>query len=215
MISKTIRTSLKQFNKDLGYEKINYKIKQLKKERDKKISVIYAFIDVNKEFVPNGVLYVGQSGSVKNRMLFYKKQASELLNKLQKRHNLWSVYWGIEHEDDYGGTIVEGPSVSEQLEIDKLSEFINDKDRCKLIIKFRDINESSDERKKIEKLYIKRYLPYLNKMPWKPYQPSRRRFYMNQMHLNPKLRSKLPVCCNITGSVLDNPTEEYVKDFNS
>ena len=38
---------------------------------------------------------------------------------------------------------------------------------------------------------------------------------MNQMHLNPKLRSKLPVCCNITGSVLDNPTEEYVKDFNS
>ena len=94
MIGKTIRTSLKQFNKDLGYEKINYKIKQLKKERDKKISVIYAFIDVNKEFVPNGILYVGQSESVKNRMLFYKKQASELLNKLQKRHNLWSVYWG-------------------------------------------------------------------------------------------------------------------------
>jgi hypothetical protein len=140
---------------------------------------------LKKEFVPNGVLYIGQSKSVKNRIINYKgKKSSEILKKLQKRLNLWDEQWGLH----LGYGEIMGPNEEQIIEINKLREFIQDPTRCKLIIKMRKKEESEETRKKYEELYINRYYPFLNKMPWHPYKATSRRYYMNQMH--PEKKSK-------------------------
>ena len=214
-MKRIINTSLRDYKKDLGVSDLEKKIEILKKQLNKELGCLYAFIDVKREFVPNGVLYIGQSQAVKNRMVFYKsRKNSELLVKLQKRFNLWDEYWDMEYEDEYGRPRVAGPNDETEEEIDKLREFIRDPKRCQLIFRADDKFNSPEARKKWEKLYIKRYMPLLNKTPWKPFQPSYRRFYMNQLHLDPAQRNKTPVYCLHTHEIRDNPTEEYIAHFN-
>tara|TARA_R110002051_G_scaffold2614_2_gene13902 strand:- start:2930 stop:3607 length:678 start_codon:yes stop_codon:yes gene_type:complete len=207
---KTINTSLKNYKTDIGVSELEKQIEILKQKAA--LPCIYSFIDIKKEFVPNGVLYIGQSKSVKNRMINYKgKKTSEILQKLQKRFNLWDEYWGINCGD---GTIGH-PSEEQEEEINKLREFIEDPKRCKLLIKLRKKNESEETRKKIESLYIKRYMPFLNKEPWKGgWRGNHRKFYMNQLHSDPKQRSKLPVYCLHTGKVFREPSETEIRNLN-
>ena len=82
MKKKIINTSIKDYKEDLGVSKLEKKIEKIKKEMEKETSCIYAFIDVKKEFVLNGVLYIGQSKAIKNRLVFYKKQSLPLSNSL-------------------------------------------------------------------------------------------------------------------------------------
>jgi hypothetical protein len=206
---KTINTNLKNYKIDIGVSELEKQIEALKQKAA--LPCIYVFIDVKREFVPNGVLYIGQSKSVKNRILNYKgKKSSEILKKLQKRLNLWSEYWG----QDCGNGEILGPNEKETAEIDKLREFIEDPTRCKLIIKLRKKDESEETRKKYEKLYINRYYPFLNKMPWHPFRVTVRRYYMNQMHPKKNQRSKLPVYCLHTGEVLEGPSEIEIRNLN-
>jgi len=204
MKKRTINTSLRDYKKDLGISEIEKKIERLKKKLNKELGCLYAFIDIKKEFVPNGVLYIGQSQSVKNRMVFYKsRKNSELLVKLQKRFNLWDEYeagWG--------------PSNETEEEINTLREFIRDPERCQLVIRAQEGFKDPETRKKWEKLYINRFMPLLNKTPWKPFQAAHRRFYMNQLHPDPEQRNKTPVYCLHTHGIRDNPTEDYIKAFN-
>ena len=71
-MKKLIKTDINNFYKDLGSskeeKKVNEKIKKLKKQVA--ISCIYFFIDVKKEYVANGFLYIGQTNSIKNRTLY-------------------------------------------------------------------------------------------------------------------------------------------------
>ena len=75
-------------------------------------------------------------------------------------------------------------------------------------------DEHEVTRKKYEKLYINRYYPFLNKMPWKPFRSSSRRHYMNQMHPEKNQRNKLPVYCLHTGEVFESPSEIEIRNFN-
>ena len=204
---RIINTSLRDYEKDLGISELEKKIEIMEKQLNKESGCLYAFIDVKREFVPNGALYMGQSQAVKNRMVFYKsRKNSELLVKLQKRFNLWDEYWA---------TNGEGPSDETGEEIDKLREFIKDPGRCRLIIRANDKFNDPEVRKKWEKLYIKRYMPLLNKEPWYGgYRGHNRRFYMNQLHPDPAQRNKTPVYCLHTHGIRDNPTEEYITQFN-
>ena len=206
---KTIKTSLKNYKTDIGVSELEKQIEILKQKAA--LPCIYAFIDVKREFVPNGVLYIGQSKSVKKRILNYKgKKSSEILLKLQKRLNLWDEFWGI----DCGNGTIGHPNEEEEEEINKLREFIEDPTRCQLIIRIRKEHESEETRKKYEKLYINRYYPFLNKMPWYPFSPSARRFYMNQMHPEKNQRNKLPVYCLHTGEVFEGPSETEIRNLN-
>tara|TARA_R110002110_G_C13141648_1_gene689813 strand:- start:44 stop:691 length:648 start_codon:yes stop_codon:yes gene_type:complete len=204
-MKRIVNTSLRDYEKDLGVSELEKQIEILKKQAA--LGCLYSFIDVKREFVPNGVLYIGQSQAVKNRMVFYKsRKNSELLVKLQRRFNLWDEYWA---------TNGEGPNDETEEEINKLREFIRDPQRCQLIIRADDKFNDPEVRKKWEKLYIKRYMPLLNKEPW--YGGSRgnnRRFYMNQLHSDPEQRNKTPVYCLHTHGIRDNPTEEYIAHFN-
>ena len=215
-MKRIISTNLRDYKKDFGTSELEKKIEIMKKQLNKELGCLYSFIDVKREFVPNGVLYIGQSQAVKNRMVFYKsRKNSELLVKLQKRFNLWSEYWDMEYEDEYGRPRVAGPNDETEEEINKLREFIRDPQRCQLIIRADDKFNDPEVRKKWEKLYIKRYMPLLNKEPW--YGGSRgnnRRFYMNQLHSDPEQRNKTPVYCLHTHGIRDNPTEEYIAHFN-
>ena len=83
MKKRIINTSLRDYEKDLGVSELEKQIEILKKQAA--LGCLYSFIDVKREFVPNGALYMGQSQAIKNRMVFYRKQKSELLEKLQKR----------------------------------------------------------------------------------------------------------------------------------
>jgi|TARA_Y100000296_G_scaffold82849_1_gene112641 hypothetical protein len=208
MKKRIINTSLRDYEKDLGISELEKQIEILKKQAA--LGCLYSFIDVKREFVPNGVLYMGQSQEIKSRMIFYRKQKSELLEKLQKRLNLWDYHWGMEHPD--GGVM--GPDDKTEEEINKLREFIRDPERCRLIIRAKEEFNDPEVRKKWEKLYINRYKPLLNKIPWHPFRASRRRFYMNQLHPDPEQRNPLPVYCLHTGDVLAAPTEEYITQFN-
>jgi len=206
---KTINTNLKNYKTDIGVSELEKQIETLKQKAA--LPCIYAFIDIKKEFVPNGVLYIGQSKSVKNRILNYKgKKSSEILKKLQKRFNLWDNYWG----QDWGNGEIMGPNQKQAAEIDNLRKFIEDPTRCQLIIKIRKEEESEETRKKYEKLYINRYYPFLNKMPWHPYKATSRRYYMNQMHPEKNQRSKLPVYCLHTGDVFEGPSEIEIRNLN-
>ena len=209
-MKRIINTSLKNYKKDIGISEIEKQIEILKQKAA--LPCIYAFIDIKREFVSNGALYIGQSKSVKNRMINYKgKKTSEILQKLQKRFNLWDEYWGI----NCGDGMIGHPNEEQQEEINKLREFIEDPKRCKLLIKLRKKDESEETRKKIESLYIKRYMPFLNKEPWKGgWRRNQRKFYMNQLHPDQKQRSNLPVYCLYTHEIRDNPTEEYIAEFN-
>ena len=212
-MKRIISTNLRDYKKDFGTSELEKKIEIMKKQLNKELGCLYSFIDVKREFVPNGVLYIGQSQAVKNRMVFYKsRKNSELLVKLQKRFNLWDYYWGMGMPDGSPGVM--GPDDETEEEINKLREFIKDPERCQLIIRANDKFNDPEVRKKWEKLYIKRYMPLLNKTPWKPFQPSYRRFYMNQLHPDPEQRNTLPVYCLHTGNVLAGPTEEYIAHFN-
>ena len=205
---KTINTNLKNYKTDIGISELEKQIEILKQKAA--LPCIYAFIDVKREFVPNGVLYIGQSKSVKNRILNYKgKKSSEILLKLQKRFNLWDWTWGQNWNDE-----IMGPNEEQIIEIHKLREFIEDPTRCQLIIKVRKENEHEVTRKQYEKLYINRYYPFLNKMPWKPFKSSSRRYYMNQMHPEKNQRNKLPVYCLYTGEVFKSPSEMEIRNFN-
>jgi len=207
---KIINTNLKNYKIDIGISKLEEQIEILKQKAA--LPCIYSFIDVKREFVPNGVLYIGQSKSVKNRILNYKGiKSSEILLKLQKRLNLWSEYWG----QDWGNGEIMGPNEEQLIKINKLREFIEDPTRCQLIIKLRKKDESEETRKKYEKLYINRYYPFLNKMPWVPYRSSSRRYYMNQMHPTKNQRSNLPVYCLHTGDVFEGPTEIEIRNLNN
>jgi len=207
---KIINTNLKNYKIDIGISKLEEQIEILKQKAA--LPCIYSFIDIKREFVPNGVLYIGQSKSVKNRILNYKGiKSSEILLKLQKRLNLWSEYWG----QDWGNGEIMGPNEEQLIKINKLREFIEDPTRCQLIIKLRKKDESEETRKKYEKLYINRYYPFLNKMPWVPYRSSSRRYYMNQMHPIKNQRSNLPVYCLHTGDVFEGPTEIEIRNLNN
>jgi len=207
---KTINTNLKDYKTDIGVSELEKQIEILKQKAA--LPCIYAFIDVKREFVPNGVLYIGQSKSVKNRITNYKgEKSSEILKKLQKRFNLWDDYWG----QDWGNGEIMGPNEEQIIEINKLREFIQDPTRCQLIIKMRKEDEHEVTRKKYEKLYINRYYPFLNKMPWKGgWRRNHRKFYMNQMHPEKNQRSKLPVYCLHTGEVFREPSEIEIRNFN-
>ena len=209
-MKKLIKTDINNFYKDLGSskeeKKVNEKIKKLKKQVA--ISCIYFFIDVKKEYVANGFLYIGQTNSIKNRILNYKNKNSELYIKLLKRLGLYSPYPEL-YEDEDGYVVERETNVNTEI-----LEFINDPDRCKLIIKKRRKAETDEQRKKIEKRYINRYYPLLNKVPWHPFKRSVRRFYMNQMHPEKDQRSQLPVYCLHTGDVMNNPTEQEIRAFN-
>ena len=210
---RIINTSLRDYEKDLGVSELEKQIEILKKQAA--LGCLYSFIDVKREFVPNGVLYMGQSQAVKNRMVFYRKQKSELLEKLQKRFNLWSDYWGMDYEDEYGRPRVEGPNDETEEEINKLREFIRDPERCRIIFRSKEEFNDPEVRKKWEKLYINRYMPLLNKEPWYGgFRGNNRRFYMNQLHPDPEQRNKTPVYCLHTHGIRDNPTEEYIAHFN-
>jgi len=213
-MKRIINTSLRDYKKDLGVSDLEKKIEILKKQLNKELGCLYAFIDVKREFVPNGVLYIGQSQAVKNRMVFYKsRKNSELLVKLQKRFNLWDEYWGMGMPDGSPGVM--GPDDETEEEIDKLREFIRDPKRCQLIFRAKDEFNNLEVRKKWEKLYIKRYMPLLNKEPWYGgFRGNNRRFYMNQLHSDPEQRNKTPVYCLHTHGIRDNPTEEYITHFN-
>ena len=63
-------------------------------------------------------------------------------------------------------------------------------------------------------MYINRYYPLLNKIPWHHFKRSVRRYYMNQMHPEKDQRSQLPVYCQYTGDIMDNPTEQEIRAFN-
>ena len=204
---KTISTDLKNYKTDIGVSELEKQIEILKQKAA--LPCVYAFIDIKKEYVPNGILYIGQSKSVKNRMINYKgKKTSEILLKLQKRFNLWDWTWG----QDWGNGEIMRPNEEQIIEINKLRKFIEDPKRCKLLIKLRKKDESEETRKKIESLYIKRYMPFLNKEPWKGgWRRNHRKFYMNQLHSDPKQRSSLPVYCLHTGEIIANPDEEYIK----
>ncbi len=209
-LMKIINTNLKNYKIDIGISKLEEQIEILKQKAA--LPCIYSFIDIKREFVPNGVLYIGQSKSVKNRILNYKGiKSSEILLKLQKRLNLWSEYWG----QDWGNGEIMGPNEEQLIKINKLREFIEDPTRCQLIIKLRKKDESEETRKKYEKLYINRYYPFLNKMPWVPYRSSSRRYYMNQMHPTKNQRSNLPVYCLHTGDVFEGPTEIEIRNLNN
>ena len=167
---KTINTNLKNYKTDIGVSELEKQIEILKQKAA--LPCIYAFIDVKREFVPNGVLYIGQSKSVKNRILNYKgKKSSEILLKLQK-----DLIFGTGLGDKIGMMKIMGPNEEQIIEIHKLREFIEDPTRCQLIIKVRKENEHEVTRKQYEKLYINRYYPFLNKMPWKPFKSSSRRY---------------------------------------
>ena len=134
-MKKLIKTDINNFYKDLGYskeeKKVNEEIKKLKKKVAK--SCIYFFIDVKRQYAPNGFLYIGQTNSIKNRILNYKGKNSELYIKLQKRLGSFNPYAEWEqYEDDYGNIIT-----AEKEEDVELMEFVNDPERCKLIIKTR------------------------------------------------------------------------------
>ena len=209
---KTIKTNINNFYTDVGSseeeKKANEEIKKLKKKVA--ISCIYFFIDVKRQYAPNGFLYIGQTNSIKNRILNYKNKKSELYIKLQKRLGLFNPYYEMEqYQDDYGIMLTR-----ERDENIQLMEFINDSERCKLIIKTRRKKETEEQRKKIEKMYINRYYPLLNKIPWHPFKRSVRRYYMNQMHPEKDQRSQLPVYCQYTGDIMDNPTEQEIRAFN-
>ena len=73
-MKRIISTNLRDYKKDLGISEIEKKIERLKKKLNKELGCLYAFIDIKREFVPNGVLYIGQSKSVKNRILLATKQ---------------------------------------------------------------------------------------------------------------------------------------------
>ena len=211
-MKKLIKTDINNFYKDLGYskeeKKVNEEIKKLKKKVAK--SCIYFFIDVKRQYAPNGFLYIGQTNSIKNRILNYKGKNSELYIKLQKRLGSFNPYAEWEqYEDDYGNIIT-----AEKEEDVELMEFVNDPERCKLIIKTRRKTETEEQRKKIEKMYINRYYPLLNKVPWHPFKRSVRRYYMNQMHPEKDQRSQLPVYCLYTGDIMNNPTEQEIRAFN-
>ena len=207
---KTINTSLKNYKTDIGVSELEKQIEILKQKAA--LPCIYAFIDIKREFVPNGALYIGQSKSVKNRMINYKgKKTSEILLKLQKRFNLWDWTWG----QDWGNGEIMRPNEEQIIEINKLRKFIEDPKRCKLLIKLRKKDESEETRKKIESLYIKRYMPFLNKEPWKGgWRRNHRKFYMNQMHPEKNQRSKFPVHCLHTGEVFRDPSEMEIRNFN-
>ena len=66
---KTSNTNLKNYKTDIGVSELEKQIEALKQKAA--IPCIYAVIDVKKEFVPNGVLYNGQSKSDKNRIINY------------------------------------------------------------------------------------------------------------------------------------------------
>ena len=74
MKKKIINTSIKDYEKDLGISELEKKIQIMKKQLNKELGCLYAFIDVKREFIFNGVLYIGQSQAVKNRMVFYKSR---------------------------------------------------------------------------------------------------------------------------------------------
>ena len=91
-MKRIISTNLRDYEKDFGTSELEKKIEIMKKQLNKELGCLYAFIDVKREFVPNGVLYMGQSQAVKNRMVFYKsRKNSELLVKLQRRFNSISI----------------------------------------------------------------------------------------------------------------------------
>ena len=209
-MKKLIKTDINNFYKDLGSskeeKKVNEEIKKLKKQVA--ISCIYFFIDVKKEYVANGFLYIGQTNSIKNRILNYKNKNSELYIKLLKRLGLYRPYPQL-YEDEDGYVVERETNVNTEI-----LEFINDPERCKLIIKKRRKAETEEQRKKIEKMYINRYYPLLNKVPWHPFKRSVRRFYMNQMHPEKDQRSQLPVYCLHTGDIMNNPTEQEIRAFN-
>tara|TARA_R100001086_G_C11742533_1_gene232906 strand:+ start:39 stop:710 length:672 start_codon:yes stop_codon:yes gene_type:complete len=209
-MKKLIKTDINNFYKDLGSskeeKKVNEEIKKLKKQVA--ISCIYFFIDVKKEYVANGFLYIGQTNSIKNRILNYKNKNSELYIKLLKRLGLYELYPQL-YEDEDGYVVERETNVNTEI-----LEFINDPERCKLIIKKRRKAETDEQRKKIEKMYINRYYPLLNKVPWHPFKSSMRRFYMNQMHPEKDQRSQLPVYCLHTGDIMNNPTEQEIRAFN-
>ena len=94
---KTINTNLKNYKTDIGVSDLEKQIETLKQKAA--LPCIYAFVDVKKEFVPNGILYIGQSKSVKSRILNYKgKKSSEILLKLQKRLNLFCNFFKISED---------------------------------------------------------------------------------------------------------------------
>ena len=146
-MKKLIKTDINNFYKDLGSskeeKKVNEEIKKLKKQVA--ISCIYFFIDVKKEYVANGFLYIGQTNSIKNRILNYKNKNSELYIKLLKRLGLYSPYPEL-YEDEDGYVVERETNVNTEI-----LEFINDPERCKLIIKKRRKAETDEQRKKIEK----------------------------------------------------------------
>ena len=82
MKKRIINTSLRDYEKDLGVSELEKQIEILKKQAA--LGCLYSFIDVKREFVPNGVLYTGQSQGIKNRMIFYRKQNSELLENYKE-----------------------------------------------------------------------------------------------------------------------------------
>ena len=207
MKKRIINTSLSHYEEDLGVSELEKKIQIMKKQLNKESGCLYGFVDVKREFVFNGALYIGQSQAVKNRMVFYTSRTnSELLIKLQKRFDLWDEYWT---------TNGEGPSDETEEEINKLREFIRDPERCQLVIRVKDEFNDPEVRKKWEKMYINYYMPLLNKEPWYGgYRGNNRRFYMNQLHPDPAQRNKTPVYCLHTHALRDNPTEDYIKAFN-
>ena len=146
MKKRIINTSLSHYEEDLGVSELEKKIQIMKKQLNKESGCLYGFVDVKREFVFNGALYIGQSQAVKNRMVFYTSRTnSELLIKLQKRFDLWDEYWT---------TNGEGPSDETEEEINKLREFIRDPERCQLVIRVKDEFNDSEVRKKWEKMYI-------------------------------------------------------------
>ena len=210
-MKKVIKTDINNFYKHLGSsekeKEVNKEIKKLKEQIA--ISCIYFFIDVKKEYAPNGFLYIGQTKSIKNRILNYKNNNSELFTKMQKRIGSYDPY------EEFHLEFHSREEIGEDERNIKLRQFINDPERCKLIIKTRRKEETEEQRKKIEKMYINRYYPLLNKIPWKPFSARVRRYYMNQMHPEKDQRSQLPVYCQYTGEIINNPTEQEIKAFNN
>ena len=121
MKKRIINTSLSHYEEDLGVSELEKKIQIMKKQLNKESGCLYGFVDVKREFVSNGALYIGQSQAVKNRLIFYKSRTnSELLIKLQKRFNLWDSYWGMGMPDGSPGVM--GPDDETEKEIDKLKK---------------------------------------------------------------------------------------------
>jgi hypothetical protein len=155
---------------------------------------IYIYKDPDCIYVQNGIIYIGEAKSFTGRASNYL--SGELLKKLAKRLNKFDPY-------------------TKKLKGDctDLKAFV---EKCKLIIRRKSFFKDKKERRKWENLYIQRYKPFLNHEPWYGgHKGNQRRFYMSQLHKNPKMRCSIPVKCVWTGELRDNPSEEYIQKTNN